>query len=154
MFKKILNIFTIIGVFVLCWGIPLFLFGASSPAWKELFICGLVCIICFGQALLKEKIRRRKLTPEEREKEDYEEQERQKNIDVARYKYEFGAHKHDAWLKKHIEVDVNERKSEINKLIYKKLDEAIEGAEDADTKIMLLKKKNDFLEQDIFEKKN
>lgn len=158
MLKKILDvisyIFTFIGISVLCWGIPLFLFGASKPAWKELLICSITCIVCFGQAWLKEKIRRQKLTVEERKKEDYEEQKRQRNIDIARRKYEFGSHKYDAWLKRQIETDIDEGNSEIDKLIYQKLDEAIEAAEDADTKIMLLKTKNDFLEEDLRKKKH
>ena len=158
MFKKILdgisNVFVFLGICALCWGIPLFLFRASSPAWKELLICSLICAVCFGQAWVKEKIRRWKLTVEEREREDCEERERQQNIDAARYKCEFGSHKHDAWLKRQIEEDVNKRNLEINKFIYEKLDEAIESAEDADTKIMLLKKKNDFLEEDLRKKKS
>lgn len=49
----------------------------------------------FWTGLAKGKDSVRKSTDAEREKEDYDKKEKQRKIDVARYKYELGTHKHD-----------------------------------------------------------
>lgn len=131
-----------IGITVLTLGIPMFLFSSPKPFWKGIVFCLLICFVCFGYIWLSKKIRRKFLSPEERATEDEEKQKQEKMLEASRYK----SYLSDSWITKHINEPFSNR---INDAIYKRMDEMIEQAEDPETKIMLLKKKNEMLQDDI-----
>lgn len=122
----------------------LFLHGSYGPYWKGIIICILICIVCFGYIWLSEKNRRKKLSPEEKAAED--EKNRKIEESIERAKYNSGSYSYNNWIVRQSKEDYSNR---VNDFIYKKIDEMIEEAEDPETKIMLLKKKNQFLQEDI-----
>lgn len=136
------GLFTFIAILALCWGIPMCLSASPKPFWKGFFICLLICVICFGYIIIAEKIRRKKLSPEERATEDEEKRKNEKVLEKASYSSTLN----NSWIIRQAKEDYS---TKINDFVYKKMDEMIEQAENPETKTMLLKKKNQFLEEDI-----
>lgn len=122
----------------------MFLFGSNEPYWVGLLICILICTICFGSIWLLEKIRRKKLSPEEKNAEDEENKRIEKSIEKATYMY--GNNSYNSWI---LHQAKENHSNEINNIIYKEIDEMIEKAPDVDTQIMLLKEKNKMLQEDL-----
>lgn len=147
--KKLSSIISsIIGFIGICSASLAFLLlhGSYGPYWKGIFFCILICIICFGYIWLSEKKRRNKLSPEDRAIEDEEKRKMEKIIEKASY----SSFLNNSWIVQQAKEDYS---NSVNDFIYKKMDEMIEEAEDPDTKIMLLKKKNKMLSEDLKKQK-
>ena len=83
------------------------------------------------------------MTPEEKEKQ----RKQQEMIEKA--KFYSGNYAYNSWIVKQAEEDLKQRNENINDFIYAKLDEMIEETDDLETKNMILKKKEEFLQEDI-----
>lgn len=126
-----------------------FLFCMSfGPFWKGVLVCTINIIICSLFFLISKKIRRNKLTVEERIAEDEENAKQEAEIEKA--KFRSGHYTYNNWIVPHA---TEEWQNQLNNFAYKKIDQMIEETDDPEQKILLLKRKNEMLQEDIKNRK-
>ncbi len=140
----------VFGVFGSVLSISLFLFFiflfcmSFGPFWKGVFVCTINIIICSLFFWISEKIRRNKLTVEERIAED--EKKAKQEAEIEKLKFYSGHYTYNNWIVPHA---TKEWQKQLNNEVYEKIEQMIEATDEPEQKILLLKAKNEMLQEDI-----